>query len=168
MHGRIKTVSLKEDNDEKQCRSKAISCYRLIEKNPPMKLLRETYLSAEDIINISEEVSLRDSQSSEENEVLSKYTSCTQFGYKNLNSTGLEPIDQGILVCRSNDTGWYPNALFSYNNTNCNSFKQAFPMRTLEAAYKTIHEKLGRLAEFGKSGRTNLLYFYLFFRVFLL
>lgn len=121
-----------------------MNCYRLIDKNPPMKLLRETSVSAEDVINISEEVTLRDSQSSEENEVISKYTNCKQFGSK-LNDTGLQPIDQGILVCRSNDTGWYPSALFSYNNTNCNSFKQAFPMRTLEEAYKGLHEILGKL-----------------------
>lgn len=121
-----------------------MSCYRLIDKNPPMKLLRETSVSVEDVINISEEITLRDSQSSEENEVISKYTNCKQFGSK-LNDTGLQPIDQGILVCRSNDTGWYPSALFSYNNTNCNSFKQAFPVRTLEEAYKGLHEILGKL-----------------------
>lgn len=143
-HGRIKTVSLKEQNDDKLCRGTAIGCYRLIEKTPPKKLLRETSLSAEDVVNISEEVTIRDSQSSEENEVVSKYTTCTQFGSKHVNATGIEPIDQGILVCRSNDTGWYPNALFSYNNTNCNSFKHPFAMRTLEEAYKAIHEILGK------------------------
>ncbi|XP_046808532.1 serine protease nudel [Lucilia cuprina] len=142
-HGRVKTVTIKEQNDDKQCQSTAMGCYRLIEKIPPMKLLRETSVSAEDVANISEEVTIRDSHSSEENEVISKYTTCTQFGNKHwVNGTGLEPIDQGILVCRSNDTGWYPNALFSYNNTNCNSFKQAFAMRTLDEAYKAIHEIL--------------------------
>ncbi|KAM7355778.1 serine protease nudel isoform 2-T2 [Cochliomyia hominivorax] len=142
IHGRIKTVSLKEENNNKQCNGTAMSCYRLVEKNPPMKLLRETNVSAEDIINISEEITIRDSQSSEENEVISKYTKCSQFGANLENATGLQPIDQGILVCRSNDTGWYPNALFSYNNTNCYSFKQAFALRTLEEAYKAIHEIL--------------------------
>lgn len=141
-HGRIKTVSVQDEESDK-CRNRAMSCYRLIEKNPPKKLLRETSVSVEDVINISEEVNLRDSQSDEDNEIVSKYTSCSQFGNNISNAAELQPIDQGVLACRRNDTGWYPSALFSYNNTNCYSFKQAFAIRTLEDAYKAIQEKLG-------------------------
>ena len=139
IYGRIKTVSIEKQNDEKQCRIKSVSCYRLLERNPSLKLLRETNVSPEDF------TTFHDSDSSEENEALSKHISCKQFGNSHKNASILEPIDQGILVCRSYNTGWYPNALFSYNNTNCESFKQAFALRTLDKAYSILYKKLGKM-----------------------
>ncbi|XP_059216727.1 serine protease nudel [Stomoxys calcitrans] len=138
--GRIKTVSLAEEKDADICRAKSMSCYRLIEKMPSVKLLRESEVSSEDLINVSEEIVLRDNEDATENQAISVFTSCSQFGSRQANASGIEPIDQGISVCRNNDSGWYPNAMFSYNNTNCYSFKQSFSIRTLEDAYKGIQD----------------------------
>lgn len=142
-NGRIKTVSLKEAKDSDFCHSNGLSCYRLIERSPPVQLLRDTSVSAEDLANVSEEISLRDYDKADINRALSKITKCSQFGNKYTNATALEPIDQGIMVCRNNDTGWYPNALFSYNNTECLSFEKSFAIRTLQEAYKSIQEVIG-------------------------
>lgn len=143
--GRIKAVSVAEGNHDKHCGNNGVSCYRLVEKKPPLRLLRESDVSVEDLVSMSEEITLRDYDESPETKMVTKFTTCTQFGNINANvSALLEPIDQGILVCRNNNTGWYPISLFSYNNTNCNSFKKPFALRTLENAYKALQEKIGR------------------------
>lgn len=138
-NGHIKTVSIEKQNDDKLCHGKVESCYRLLERNPFLKLLHKTNSTAENFaIN-----SALTADNSEENEVLSKQISCKQFGSDHKYTSILEPIDQSILVCRGNNTGWYPNALFSYNNTDCQSFKQPFSLRTLDEAYGHIHKMLG-------------------------
>uniref|UniRef100_A0A1A9W4A8 Peptidase S1 domain-containing protein n=1 Tax=Glossina brevipalpis TaxID=37001 RepID=A0A1A9W4A8_9MUSC len=145
--GRIKAVSMVKEtlsalselcnnNNNKE----AFACYRLIEKKPSRKLLRETDISIEDFASLSEEIELHDYEQDNDTHVLSKFTSCTRFGNKDPDVNLLEPIDQGVTVCRSNHTGWYPIALFSYNNTNCTSFKFGFPVRILEKAYGTIQQ----------------------------
>ncbi|XP_075160655.1 serine protease nudel isoform X2 [Haematobia irritans] len=137
-HGRIRTVSVAEERNTDICRANAMTCYRLIEKMPPVKLLRESEVSSEDLINVSGEITLRDYDDLQETQAISIFTSCSQFGIRHSNGSDFEPTDQGITVCRSNDSGWYPNALFSYNNSNCQSFKQHFAVRTLEDAYNGI------------------------------
>ncbi|XP_073841369.1 serine protease nudel [Musca autumnalis] len=135
-NGRVKTVSLDEQRSTELCTTKGMSCYRFNENKFPGKLFRE----ADNLIDNSPEAT--SSQEDDDNEVISASTNCTQFGIKHANSKSLEPIDQGITVCRSNNTGWYPNALFSYNNTNCSSFKQFFAVRTLDEAYQGIQDAM--------------------------
>uniref|UniRef100_A0A1A9V3W0 SRCR domain-containing protein n=1 Tax=Glossina austeni TaxID=7395 RepID=A0A1A9V3W0_GLOAU len=98
----------------------------------------------EDFASLSEEIELHDYDQSSDTRVQSKFASCIKFGNKNSEGSLLEPIDQGITVCRSNHTGWYPIAFFSYNNTNCNSFKFGFPVRTLEKVYGAIQQIIDR------------------------
>lgn len=150
-NGRIKTVSLAQQNDTDLCHTNGMACYRLIEKKPSVKLLRESSVSSEDLINVSDEITLRDNEDSDENQVISKFTSCSQFGTKPNNFSSLEPIDQGITVCRNNNTGWYPSALFSYNNTDCHSFKHHFAVRSLEEGYKAIQDVMGKFVQPSKS-----------------
>ncbi|KAL9904995.1 serine protease nudel isoform 3-T6 [Glossina fuscipes fuscipes] len=144
--GRIKAISIvRETLPAELCnKNEAFTCYRLIEKKPSLKLLRETDISIEDFASLSEEIELHDYDQSSDMRVQSKFASCTKFGNKNPDDSLLEPIDQGINVCRSNHTGWYPIAFFAYNNTNCNSFKFGFPVRTLEKAYGAIQQIIER------------------------
>lgn len=124
-----------------------MSCYRLIERTPPRRLLAELGVSDEDFASLSEEVVFKE-DFSESNEfsslVISRFATCTQFGKKNSSRLAFEPVDQGILACRQADSGWYPLALFDYNNTNCYSFKDSFALRTLEKVYGTIQSLIGK------------------------
>lgn len=137
-NGRTKTVALDEQKNSEICVTNGMSCYRFNENKSAVKLLRDSDNLIED--NSAE----TSSQETGDNEVISIATNCTQFGSKHASSSGLEPIDQGITVCRNNNTGWYPNALFSYNNTKCSSFKQYFAVRNLDEAYQAIQDVLGK------------------------
>ncbi|XP_030372778.1 serine protease nudel [Scaptodrosophila lebanonensis] len=137
--GRIKTVAIAAASNDTKCqKTESISCYQLQEKQPPVHLMRLLNVSAEDMASISEEVELINGIAPTELPALTKFTSCSQFGQKNANDSLGRPVDQGILVCRDPHTGWYPTALFSYNNSDCQSFKAPFGIRTLELAYKKI------------------------------
>ncbi|XP_004525699.1 serine protease nudel isoform X2 [Ceratitis capitata] len=139
--GRIKAVLAVEEHNDALCRVSDMSCYRLIERTPPRRLLAELGVSDEDFASLSEEVVFKE-DFSESNEfsslAISRFATCTQFGKKNSSRLAFEPVDQGILACRQADSGWYPLALFDYNNTNCYSFKDSFALRTLEKVYGTI------------------------------
>ncbi|BFF98991.1 serine protease nudel [Drosophila madeirensis] len=134
--GRIKTVAITQIMNDPNCSS----CYKLQEKQPPVNLMRLLNVSAEDMASISEEVELINGAAATELPAITKFTSCHQFGLKNLSDTHHNPIDQGVLVCRDSHTGWYPSALFSYNNSDCQSFKQPFSIETLERAYKSLQD----------------------------
>ncbi|XP_060656762.1 serine protease nudel [Drosophila nasuta] len=136
LSGRIKTVAISKSNNQTDCSS----CYQLQEQRPSGNLMRLLNLSAEDMASISDEVDLVSGVAAREMPSLTKFTSCTQFGHKNNSETEIQPSDQGVLVCRHADTGWFPSALFTYNNTNCYSFKAPFGIRTLEQSYKTLQD----------------------------
>ncbi|XP_067643607.1 serine protease nudel isoform X1 [Eurosta solidaginis] len=143
--GRIKTVTAIDERNDALCKSSDMSCYRLVERKPPKDLIDELGVSDEDFINLSDEVTLREALDDNDGDgidalgkAISRFTTCTQFGKKNISRTALEPVDQGILACRETNTGWYPMALFDYNNTNCDSFKDALALRSLEKVYGTI------------------------------
>ncbi|XP_037949020.1 serine protease nudel [Teleopsis dalmanni] len=137
--GRIKTVAITEHKNDKLCNMSKLFCFQLLESKPSEKLLRDTALSAEDVASVSEEFDMSsfDEKLDKITRSLSRITTCTQFGNKNIDAT-ISPIDQGILICREEKTGWYPTALFGYNNTNCSSFNQPFAVRTLESVYNVI------------------------------
>ncbi|SPP87604.1 serine protease nudel isoform X2 [Drosophila guanche] len=134
--GRIKTVAITQIMNNPKCSS----CYKLQEKQPPVNLMRLLNVSAEDMASISEEVELINGAAATELPAITKFTSCHQFGLKNLSDTHHNPIDQGVLVCRDSHSGWFPSALFSYNNSDCQSFKQPFGIETLERAYKSLQD----------------------------
>ncbi|KAH8302029.1 hypothetical protein KR044_001962 [Drosophila immigrans] len=134
LSGRIKTVAIAKSNNATDCSS----CYQLQEQRPEGNLMRLLNVSAEDMASISDEVELVSGVAAREMPALSKFTSCTQFGQKNFSETQSHPSDQGVFVCRHAHTGWFPSAIFDYNNTNCHSFKAPFGIRTLEQSYKTL------------------------------
>ncbi|XP_017028686.1 serine protease nudel [Drosophila kikkawai] len=134
--GRIKTVAIVRASNDASCES----CYKLQEKQPPVNLMRLLNVSAEDMASISEEVELINAVAPTELPAITKFTSCQQFGLKNVSDSHINPSDQGVLVCRDAHSGWFPTALFSYNNTDCQSFKQPFGIRTLEMAYKSLQD----------------------------
>ncbi|KAH8365787.1 hypothetical protein KR093_004396 [Drosophila rubida] len=136
LSGRIKTVAIVKSNNDTDCSS----CYQLQEQRPQGNLMRLLNVSAEDMASISDEVELVSGVAAREMPSLTKFTSCTQFGQKNFSDTEIHPSDQGVLVCRHVHTGWFPSAVFSYNNTNCHSFKAPFGIRTLEQSYKTLQD----------------------------
>lgn len=137
--GRIKTVAIIKAPNDASCES----CYKLQEKQPPVNLMRLLNVSAEDMASISEEVELINGVAPTELPAITKFTSCHQFGLKNVSDSHHNPSDQGVLVCRDSHTGWFPTALFSYNNSDCQSFKQPFGIRTLELAYKSLQDIIG-------------------------
>ncbi|XP_018802271.1 PREDICTED: serine protease nudel [Bactrocera latifrons] len=133
--GRIKAVSAIEERNDALCKVSDTSCFRLIEHKPPRELIG-LGLSDEDFASLSEELKEDlDKNNDSTGSTISRFTTCTQFGKKNISRTALEPVDQGILSCRKTDSGWFPLALFDYNNTNCYSFKDSFALRTLERVY---------------------------------
>ncbi|XP_070070501.1 serine protease nudel [Drosophila takahashii] len=135
--GRIKTVAITRIANVTNCDS----CYKLQEKQPPANLMRLLNVSAEDMASISEEVELINGVAPTELPAITKFTSCNQFGLKNVSdSLHHNPSDQGVLVCRDSHTGWFPTAMFSYNNSDCQSFKQPFGIKTLELAYKSLQD----------------------------
>ncbi|XP_020801689.1 serine protease nudel [Drosophila serrata] len=137
--GRIKTVGIVRTPNDTSCES----CYKLQEKQPPVNLMRLLNVSAEDMASISEEVELINGVAPTELPAITKFTSCHQFGLKNVSDSPqnhINPSDQGVLVCRDSHTGWFPTAMFSYNNSDCQSFKQPFGIRTLELAYKSLQD----------------------------
>ncbi|KAH8418283.1 hypothetical protein KR222_011544, partial [Zaprionus bogoriensis] len=136
--GRIKTVGIMKMNNDSSCSS----CYQLQERQPSGNLMRLLNVSAEDMATISEEVELVGGVVTTELPALTKFTSCTQFGQRKNHTDAhmLQPSDQGVLVCRHAHTGWFPTAIFSYNNTNCHSFRRPFGVRTLEQAYKSLQD----------------------------
>ncbi|XP_017080584.2 serine protease nudel [Drosophila eugracilis] len=134
--GRIKTVAITRMKNVTNCDS----CYKLQEKQPPANLMRMLNVSAEDMASISEEVELINGVAPTELPAITKFTSCNQFGLKNVSDSHHNPSDQGVLVCRDTHTGWFPTAMFNYNNTDCQSFKQPFGIRTLELAYKSLQD----------------------------
>ncbi|XP_053955273.1 serine protease nudel isoform X2 [Anastrepha ludens] len=139
--GRIKAVSAIEEQNDELCKASDMSCYRLVERKPPTKLLNVLDVSEEDFSSLSEEIMLKEAFEETSDTLgssMSRFTTCTQFGKKNISRTTFEPVDQGILACKQTDTGWYPIALFDYNNTNCYSFKDSFALRTLEKVYGAI------------------------------
>ncbi|XP_017135942.1 serine protease nudel [Drosophila miranda] len=136
--GRIKTVAITQIGNDPKCPS----CYKLQEKQPPVNLMRLLNVSAEDMASISEEVELMNGAAATELPAITKFTSCHQFGLKNLSDTHHNPIDQGVLVCRDPHTGWFPTALFNYNNSDCQSFKHPFSIGTLERAYKSLQDSI--------------------------
>ncbi|XP_017468639.1 PREDICTED: serine protease nudel [Rhagoletis zephyria] len=139
--GRIKAVAAIEERNDSLCKVSDMSCYRLVERKPPQQVLNELSVSEEDVASLSEEVVLKEAfldGNDTLGSTISRFTTCTQFGRKNFSRTALDPIDQGILACRQSDTGWYPMALFDYNNTNCYSFKDSIALRTLEKVHGTI------------------------------
>ncbi|KAM8710459.1 hypothetical protein ACLKA7_017128 [Drosophila subpalustris] len=136
LSGRIKTVAIAKANNDTDCSA----CYQLQEQRPPGNLMRMLNVSAEDMASISEEVELIGGVATKELPALTKFTSCTQFGQKNYSDTESHPSDQGVLVCRQAHSGWFPTAIFSYNNTDCHSFKAPFGIRTLEQSYKTLQD----------------------------
>lgn len=75
-------------------------------------------------------------------------TSCSEFGHHVNEGEGdmAQPLDQGIMMCRSNrtDIGWYPAGLFNYNNTQCQSFHKGFPIALLIGAYEYIQDIIGK------------------------
>lgn len=137
--GHVKTVAIAKMNNDSSCSS----CYQLQERQPPGNLMRMLNVSAEDIAAISEEVELVGGVTVSPVPALSKFTTCTQFGQKNYTDSIIHPSDQGVLVCRHAHTGWFPTAIFSYNNTNCHSFRRPFGVRTLELAYKSLQDIMG-------------------------
>ncbi|EDW78727.2 uncharacterized protein Dwil_GK12588 [Drosophila willistoni] len=139
--GRIKTVGIAQITNDSSCQA---SCYQLQEKQPPFHLMRMLNVSSEDMASISEEVELINGVEPPTQPVLTKFTSCQQFGLKNISMADHSPVDQGVLVCRDTDSGWFPTALFSYNNTNCQSFKAPFEIRTLENAYKSLQDAIDK------------------------
>ncbi|TDG47498.1 hypothetical protein AWZ03_006090 [Drosophila navojoa] len=133
--GRIKTVATASITNDSSCSS----CYQLQERKPSSNLMRMLNLSAEDMASISEEVELVSGVAGAKSmPALTTFTSCTQFGQRNQTNLKSQPTDQGVLVCRDAHTGWYPAAIFSYNNTNCRSFRSPFPIRKLNEAYKML------------------------------
>ncbi|XP_011186210.3 serine protease nudel [Zeugodacus cucurbitae] len=141
--GRIKAVSAIEERNDALCKVSDISCFRLVERKPSRQLIDGLGLSDEDFASLSEEIMLRedlDTSMDSMGSTISRFTTCTQFGKKNVSRTALEPVDQGILACRQSDSGWFPLALFDYNNTNCYSFKDSFALRTLEKAYSAMQQ----------------------------
>ncbi|EDV41196.1 uncharacterized protein Dana_GF10896 [Drosophila ananassae] len=134
--GRIKTVAITKMANISDC----TSCYKLQEKQPPVNLMRLLNVSAEDMASISEEVELINGVAPTELPAITKFTSCHQFGLKNASDFHHNPSDQGVLVCRDSHSGWFPTAMFSYNNSDCQSFKQPFAIRTLEQAYKSLQD----------------------------
>lgn len=139
--GRIKTVAITKMANISDC----TSCYKLQEKQPPVNLMRLLNVSAEDMASISEEVELINGVAPTELPAITKFTSCHQFGLKNASDFHHNPSDQGVLVCRDSHSGWFPTAMFSYNNSDCQSFKQPFAIRTLEQAYKSLQDIIGEL-----------------------
>nr|NP_523947.2 nudel [Drosophila melanogaster]P98159.2 RecName: Full=Serine protease nudel; Flags: Precursor [Drosophila melanogaster]AAF50656.1 nudel [Drosophila melanogaster] len=134
--GRIKTVAITRIHNATNCDS----CYKLQEKQPPANLMRLLNVSAEDMASISEEVELINGVAPTELPAITKFTTCNQFGLKNVSDAHHNPSDQGVLVCRDSHTGWFPTALFNYNNSDCQSFKQPFGIRTLELVYKSLQD----------------------------
>ncbi|KAH8305277.1 hypothetical protein KR018_010024, partial [Drosophila ironensis] len=135
--GRIKTVAITRMDNQTDCPS----CFQLQEKQPPVNLMRLLNVSAEDMASISEEVELINGFAPTELPAITKFTSCHQFGLKNVSDSAVHtPSDQGVLVCRDSHTGWFPMAMFSYNNSDCQSFRQPFGIRTLEQAYKSLQD----------------------------
>jgi len=144
--GRIKTVAITRIDNVTNCES----CYKLQEKQPPANLMRMLNVSAEDMASISEEVELINGVAPTELPAITKFTSCHQFGLKNVSDSHHNPSDQGVLVCRDSHTGWFPTAMFSYNNSDCQSFKQPFGIKTLELAYKSLQDIIGESFVFRK------------------
>lgn len=138
--GRIKTVAITRIHNATNCDS----CYKLQEKQPPANLMRLLNVSAEDMASISEEVELINGVAPTELPAITKFTTCNQFGLKNVSDAHHNPSDQGVLVCRDSHTGWFPTALFNYNNSDCQSFKQPFGIRTLELVYKSLQDIIGK------------------------
>lgn len=140
--GRIKTVATASINNDSSCSS----CYQLQERKPSSNLMRKLNLSADDMASISDEVELVSGAASAKSmPALTTFTSCTQFGQRNHTDHQAQPTDQGVLVCRDTHTGWYPAAIFSYNNTNCRSFKSPFAIRKLNEAYKMLQHVIGTI-----------------------
>lgn len=137
--GRIKTVAITRVSNDTSCNS----CYQMQERQPSGNLMRMLNVSAEDMASISDEVELLSGVTARAMPALTKFTSCTQFGQRNLSDVQVQPSDQGVLVCRDSHTGWYPSAIFIYNNTNCQSFRAPFGIRTLNEAYKSLQEIMG-------------------------
>lgn len=146
-YGRIKTVAIEERTNDLLCRYSDMKCYKFLERTPSIQLLDETSVTADDVASISEEIQLKQSVTEKiPSESLSKFVTCRQFGIINATSYNpsiVQPIDQGVLVCRDADTGWYPSSMFSYNNTECSSFKMSFGIRKLDKAFKNIEPLLG-------------------------
>lgn len=76
-------------------------------------------------------------------------TSCMEFGHLDNDIETMQhviPIDQGIMMCRINktDNAWYPAGVFQYNNTQCHSFYDGFPIRSLTGAYEYIQDIIGK------------------------
>ncbi|XP_017840080.1 serine protease nudel [Drosophila busckii] len=134
--GRVKTVAIAQLGNVTSCSS----CLQLQELKPSANLMRTLNVSAEDLASISEEVELSSEMTAKHMPTLTQFTSCTQFGHRNLTYSRDNPSDQGVLVCRHAHSGWYPAALFTYNNTNCQSFKTPFAISTLEQAFKPLQE----------------------------
>lgn len=138
--GRIKTVAIASITNDSSCSS----CYQLQERKPSSNLMRMLNLSAEDMASISDEVELVSGVTGAKSmPALTTFTSCTQFGQRNQTHLQSQPTDQGVLVCRDAHTGWYPAAIFSYNNTNCRSFRAPFAIRKLNEAYKMLQHVIG-------------------------
>lgn len=141
LSGHVKTVAIAKINNDSSCSS----CYQLEDRQPAGDLMRLLNISAEDMATISEKVELVGEVTAQPMPALSKFTTCSQFGQKNYTDGKIHPSDQGVLVCRYAHTGWFPTAIFSYNNTNCHSFRRPFGVRTLEQAYKSLHDIMGIL-----------------------
>lgn len=89
--GRIKTVAIIKAPNDASCES----CYKLQEKQPPVNLMRLLNVSAEDMASISEEVELINGVAPTELPAITKFTSCHQFGLKNVSDSHHNPSDQG-------------------------------------------------------------------------
>lgn len=139
LSGHFKTVAIAKISNDSSCSS----CYQLEDRQPAGDLMRLLNVSAEDMATISEEVELVGGVTAQPMPALSKFTTCSQFGHKNYTDGKIHPSDQGVLVCRHAHTGWFPMAIFSYNNSNCHSFRHPFGVRTLEQAYKSLHDIMG-------------------------
>lgn len=140
-------MSAIEERSDSLCKVSDISCFRLVEHKPPQQLIEGLGLHDEDFASLSEEIVLKedlDKNNDSMGSLISRFTICTQFGKKNVSHTALEPVDQGILACRQSDSGWFPLALFDYNNTNCYSFKDSFALRTLGKVYGAMQKLIGR------------------------
>ncbi|XP_055910873.1 serine protease nudel [Eupeodes corollae] len=53
----------------------------------------------------------------------------------------INSYNQGVIVCREENTGWYPMAYYTFNATECsNNLNQPFAVRTLDKVYGFIQE----------------------------
>ncbi|XP_055842461.1 serine protease nudel [Episyrphus balteatus] len=50
------------------------------------------------------------------------------------------PYNQGVIVCREENTGWYPMAYYTFNASECNNLKKPFAVRTLDKVYSFIQD----------------------------